>query len=88
MRARALRRRAPFGRKIRLSYGAQEVCFFSTEKIQSVLPEFKPRYSLEDGVRIVVDALKSQGRILRCEEGNWEDRLVDRIWSFDVDSVV
>ena len=41
---------------------------FDGSKLQSVVPEFAPTISLEDGVRRTLDAIKARGQNIADEE--------------------
>ena len=56
-----------------------ENCHFSTAKLRAVLPEFTPKYTLKEGIALVVDALKRQNRVVACANNEWEDELIDVI---------
>ena len=62
-----------------------ENCHFSTAKLRSVLPEFTPQFSLEKGISLVVETLKSQNRVEACENNHWEDRLIKAMRCIDTD---
>lgn len=50
--------------------------YFSGEKLKSVIPEFKPKMSLEAGIEDVLAALDREDRIPRARTNSWEDRLI------------
>ena len=54
-------------------------CYYSAEKLFQDVPEFKPRISLEDGIRDVFDSMQKQKRIPPSESGGWEDRIIERV---------
>jgi len=54
-------------------------CYYSAEKLFQDVPEFKPRISLEDGIRRVFESMQSAGSIPPSDAGGWEDRIIERI---------
>ncbi|MCB1190625.1 MAG: NAD-dependent epimerase/dehydratase family protein [Leptospiraceae bacterium] len=65
-----------------------ENCYFSTAKLQSVLPEFHPQYSLKDGIKIVIESLKSQNRVQHCRKNDWEDLLINAIRRIGIGTLI
>ena len=53
--------------------------FFSCEKLKSVLPQFKPRITLEAGMQLVLEVLDRENGIPTAELDGWEDRVLDDI---------
>ena len=53
--------------------------YFSSEKLFKDVPEFKPRMSLEEGIRRVYETMLEQNRITVSESGGWEDTMIERI---------
>ena len=41
------------------------------------VPEFRPRISLEEGIRNVIEALDAEGRIPNSDGEGWEDRIIE-----------
>jgi len=54
-------------------------CYYSAEKLYRDVPEFRPRISLEEGIRRVFNAMQEQKRIPPSEPGGWEDRIIERV---------
>jgi hypothetical protein len=53
-------------------------CYYSSGRLCEDVPEFKPRISLEEGIRRVFDSLQEQ-RIPPSEPGGWEDEIIERV---------
>ena len=49
---------------------------FSGEKLFKLLPEFKPKISLEEGMREILKEMDKDGRIINSANQNWEDRII------------
>jgi len=49
---------------------------FSAEKLFKVLPEFRLKISLEEGMREVLEKMDKDGRIINSAKQNWEDRII------------
>ena len=54
-------------------------CYYSAERLFRDVPEFKPRISLEEGMRRVFNSLQQENRIPPSEPGGWEDRIIERV---------
>jgi len=54
-------------------------CYYSAERLFQDVPEFKPRISLEEGIRRVFDTMQEQGKIPASDLGGWEDRIIERV---------
>ena len=54
-------------------------CYYSAAKLFQDVPEFKPRISLEEGMRRVFNSMQKQERIPASEPGGWEDRIIERV---------
>ena len=54
-------------------------CYYCNEKLLRDVPEFRPRLSLEEGMRDVYLKSKEAGRIPQSEQGGWEDKAIDRL---------
>jgi nucleoside-diphosphate-sugar epimerase len=52
--------------------------YYSAEKLYRDVPEFQPRVSLEEGVRKVLAAMDSDGRIPNSDKQDWEDRIINK----------
>lgn len=50
---------------------------YSSEKLFRDVPEFQPTVSLDAGVRQVIEAMDSDGRIPDSDRLTWEDRLIE-----------
>jgi len=51
--------------------------YYSHERIFRDIPEFRPRISLEEGLRDVIEAMDRQGDVPDSDEIDWEDRIID-----------
>jgi len=49
---------------------------FSAEKLFEILPEFRPKVSLKEGMRKVIEEMDKDGRIINSAQQNWEDRII------------
>ena len=49
---------------------------FSGEKLFKLLPEFKLKISLEEGMREILKEMDKDGRIINSAKQNWEDRII------------
>ena len=56
-------------------------CYYSNEKSLRDIPEFRPQFSLEDGIRDVYLKMRESGSIAESEKGGWEDEVIKRIKS-------
>jgi nucleoside-diphosphate-sugar epimerase len=54
-------------------------CYYSGEKAERDIPEFRPRTALADGIRQVYDEMLSSGRVPDSPVGGWEDRIVEQL---------
>lgn len=54
-------------------------CYYSSEKLMRDVPEFKPKLSLEQGMRDVYEKMKIAGTIPESPLGGWEDRMIEKI---------
>lgn len=54
-------------------------CYYSAEKLFQAVPEFRPRISLEEGIRRVFHAMQDQKRIPASEPGGWEDKIIEQV---------
>ncbi len=54
-------------------------CYYSNAKIMRDFPEFKPGFSLEDGIRDVYMKMKNAGGVPESKKGGWEDNLIGKI---------
>ena len=50
--------------------------YYSAEKLYRDVPEFRPRVSLEQGIRQVIEAMDNEGRIPNSDDIEWEDRII------------
>ncbi|MEO2004586.1 MAG: NAD-dependent epimerase/dehydratase family protein [Candidatus Poribacteria bacterium] len=50
--------------------------YYSGEKISRDVPEFRPRVSLADGMRHVIDAMDADGRVPNSDDVTWEDTII------------
>lgn len=50
--------------------------YYSSEKLFRDVPEFQPRVSLIEGMRVVYEAMEAAGRVPVSEPDGWEDRLI------------
>ncbi|OUU25563.1 MAG: hypothetical protein CBB97_09465 [Candidatus Endolissoclinum sp. TMED37] len=56
-------------------YTSHDACY-SSEKLFSVLPTFKPRVDLNSGMKEVFKYMENDGRIKNSFSQNWEDRII------------
>ncbi len=49
---------------------------YSAEKLYRDVPEYQPRWSLEDSIRNILEVMDAQGRIPNSDEIHWEDNLI------------
>ncbi|MCK5802985.1 MAG: hypothetical protein KAI66_09145, partial [Lentisphaeria bacterium] len=54
-------------------------CYYSAEKLFRDVPEFKPRISLEEGMRRIFESMQREDRIPVSELGGWEDKIIERV---------
>ncbi|MHB9023337.1 MAG: NAD-dependent epimerase/dehydratase family protein [Armatimonadota bacterium] len=50
--------------------------YYSSAKLFRDVPEFRPRISLEEGMRQVLDAMDREGRVPNSDDTDWEDRVI------------
>ncbi|HLF00949.1 MAG TPA: hypothetical protein VI547_03165 [Anaerolineales bacterium] len=50
--------------------------YYSAEKLFRAVPEFRPRISLEAGMRQVIPMMERDGRIPDSDRIEWEDRVI------------
>ena len=50
--------------------------YYSADKLMSDVPEFKPKVSLESGMRKVIKEMDENGKIPDSDEKNWEDQVI------------
>ena len=50
--------------------------YYSAEKLFRAVPEFRPRISLEEGMRQIIPMMERDGRIPDSEGIEWEDRII------------
>jgi nucleoside-diphosphate-sugar epimerase len=50
--------------------------YYSADKLFRDVPEFRPAVSLEEGMRRVIDAMDSAGRLVSADLEDWEDRII------------
>ena len=50
--------------------------YYSSDKLIRDVPEFKPKVSLESGMRKVIKEMDSNGKIPNSDEKNWEDQII------------
>lgn len=50
--------------------------YYSSEKLLKILPEFKSKISLNDGMHEVFKSMDEDGRIKNSFNQNWEDRII------------
>jgi nucleoside-diphosphate-sugar epimerase len=51
---------------------------YSAEKLSKILPEFKPKISLEEGMKDVLEKMDKDGRIINSDKQNWEDKIIKK----------
>ena len=56
-------------------------CYYSNEKILRDLPEFNPRFTLEEGIASVYRSMKDRGTIPASVDGGWEDTVIQKLKS-------
>jgi nucleoside-diphosphate-sugar epimerase len=52
--------------------------YFSSDKLYNDLPEFKPKITLEEGMKQVIASLDSENRIANSNYQNWEDLIINK----------
>jgi hypothetical protein len=50
--------------------------YYSSEKLFKDVPEFRPKMSLEDGLRQTIEVLKAENRIPDSDKETWEDEII------------
>ena len=50
--------------------------YYSADKLIRDVPEFKPKVSLESGMRKVIKEMDKNGKIPNSDEKNWEDQII------------
>jgi nucleoside-diphosphate-sugar epimerase len=50
--------------------------YYSAEKLFKDVPEFRPKMTLEDGLRQTIEVLKAENRIPDSDKETWEDEII------------
>lgn len=52
--------------------------YYNSQKLLEVLPEFRPKISLREGMYEVFKSMEDDGRIYNAFTQNWEDRIIEK----------